>query len=122
MLSTLAAIRVPFCRAAVARLRRVASMFDVPFMHGKERNKFRCQAAVRSRTVELTRGREAGAAALISYTQFSSRIPETRRNSPWLLVTRRAPRLRASDATLVAQAADAFGGLVVFSGPAESQV
>ena len=35
-------------------------MFAGPFMRSMGRNEFRCQAPVRMRTVESTRGREAG--------------------------------------------------------------
>jgi hypothetical protein len=89
-LSLYASLRIaaPFSRPSrqfghrsVERLRlasgEVASMSDDPFMHSMGRNKFRRQAAVRSRTVELTREREPGAAILL-YTQFSSRRPGTR--------------------------------------------
>ncbi len=37
-LSTFAAIRKPFCRTDASRCKRVASMFDVPFMLRMERN------------------------------------------------------------------------------------
>jgi hypothetical protein len=44
-------------------LKAVASMSDVSFMRRMERNEFRRQAVVRSRTVELARGNERGAAS-----------------------------------------------------------
>ncbi len=44
-------------------------MLDVPFMRRMEWNKFRQQAAVRWGTIELTRGREAGA-VILRYTPW----------------------------------------------------
>lgn len=45
-------------------------MFADPFKRSMERSQFRCQAAVRRRTVELTRGREAGVVVLELHPVF----------------------------------------------------
>ena len=42
-------------------------MFDVPFMRSMERSEFRQLAGVKERTVEVRRGRDAGA-VILAYT------------------------------------------------------